>query len=443
MSQSDSIRIPVPEFQPHRWMVQSLRDTEHRFKIHRWHRRARKTTLGLNKLIKACCETRNETFVYIAPTYKQAKAIVVRDPMMLHRYLPAGVLAKPFNESELYANFVTGSVLRILGADDPDSIRGIRVKGAVLDEWALQKREIFDEILRPVLTESSGWCDFYFTPKGRNHAWEFWRRGALVDYSDWASYDLRADESGLISQAGLEQARKEMGEELFKQEMLCEFLEDVQSVFRGLDQCLTGVLEDPISGHRYVMGIDLGRTHDASVFTVIDILTKRVVAYVRMTESHWGLQKLSIAALATRYGALIICEENSFGSPIVEDLKELGLSVEGFITSGPSKRAIIDGLRVAIAQRMISIPPELTQLIQELRDYEYKIPKSGTMDPEKARYGCPDGEGFYDDSVMSLALAVFGLKGDIYASNTEEQTQQYEVATVEIPENHGLGFGKR
>ena len=421
-------------------MLDSLADT-HRFKVHRWHRRARKTTLGLNKLIRAACMTKNETFAYIAPTYKQAKAIVVRDPMMLSKYLPREVLSKPFNESELYAPFVTGSVLRILGADDPDSIRGTRFKGVVLDEWALQKPAIFSEILYPVLKESDGWADFYFTPKGRNHAWEFWRRGQLSDHTDWKTFDLPASSSGLLSAEALEIAKQDMGDDLYRQEMECEFLEDVQAVFRGLDQCLAGACEMPALGRRYVLGADLGRTHDATVLTVLDCATRAVVAYERLTENHWALQKKSIAALALRYNALVVCEDNSFGSPIVEDLKEMGLSVEGFTTTKTSKQAIIDGLRVAIAQRLITIPKNLTQLIQELRDFEYKLPKDGTFSSETIRYGAPEGEGFYDDSVISLALAVYGLKGEVFVPRID--IESYAGIAEEIPANHGLTFSAR
>src|SRR3990167_3700923 len=431
------VQIPVPAFVPHRWMLDVLRDP-HRFKVLRWHRRARKTTLGLNQLIRACCATQNETYAYVAPTYKQAKAIVVRDPLMLKRFLPPEVLAKPFNESELYAQFRTGSVLRILGADEPDSLRGPRLKGVVLDEWALQKREIFEEILAPVLRESDGWAQFQFTPKGRNHAWEYWRRGQLPDHHEWASFDLPADQSGLLTPEELALARMEMGEDLYRQEMLCEFLEDVQAVFRVLDQCLSGSLEASVRGRRYVMGVDLGRVHDATVLTVLDCATRHLVAYERLTESHWALQKQAIAALATRYDALVVCEDNSFGSPIVEDLQELGLSVEGFTTGPTSKRALIDGLRVAFAQRLVTIPRDQTQLIQELRDYEYKLPKDGTFNPEAIRYGAPDGEGFYDDSVISLALAVYGLKGEIFVSRID--VQSYGLAAEELPVNHGLSF---
>lgn len=432
MEKRPKIDIPVPEFQPSDFMKEVMEDA-HRFIVLRWHRRARKTTLGLNKLIRACCETENETYAYIAPTYKQAKSIVVRDPLMLNRYLPKEVLAKPFNESELYANFTTGSVLRILGADEPDSIRGPRFKGVVLDEWALQKREIFDEILEPVLRENDGWAQFQFTPKGRNHAYDFWRRGNTPDHLEWKSFDLTADQSRLFTQEQLNEMRKEMGEDLYNQEMMCQFLEDVQAVFRGIQNCTTGDLEEPVEGRRYVMGVDLGRHHDATVVIVLDVATRRLVAYKRLTETHWSLQKLAIASLAQQYDSPMVVDSTGFsaGDPISEELKDMGFSVEAFQITNQSKKMLVDGLRVAIADRLITFP-NIEQLITELQDFQITMnPKTNTV-----YYHAPEGEGYFDDSVIALALAVYGLKGDLFVSRTTLR----EYTPDEVPVNAGYGF---
>lgn len=446
MADPNTIQIPVEAFRPHRWMVESLADEQHRFKVHRWHRRARKTTLGLNKLIRAACLAQRDTFAYIGPTYTQTRSILLRDPLMLRQYLPRQVLRRDFNESDLTAEFVTGSVLRCFGADDPDRLRGIRFKGVVLDEWALQKRAIFDEILYPVLLESRGWCDFYFTPKGRNHAWEFWRRGQGAAHPDWRTFDLAASQSGLLSAEALAQARREMGEDLYRQEMECEFLEDVQAVFRGLDLCLAGDLAGPVAGRKYVLGVDLGRTHDATFLVLLDAGTRQVAAQERLTENHWALQRQAIAALAHRYGALVCVDETGVGSPITEDLRDLGLRVLGVKFTATSKRDLIDRLRVAVAQQLITIPPACEQLIRELRDFEYKLPQDGTFSAETVRYGAPEGEGFFDDGVIALALAVHALQGDLYRgwAETERQVKRYEDAAEELTlaSAHG-GYGFR
>src|SRR3990167_2304708 len=56
-----------------------------RFKSLILHRKAGKTALALNKLIQQALLNPNRVFWYVAPTYKQAKEIVWRDPEMLKK----------------------------------------------------------------------------------------------------------------------------------------------------------------------------------------------------------------------------------------------------------------------------------------------------------------------------------------------------------------------
>src|SRR3990167_35198 len=237
-SKTRSIEIPVLEYRSseHHWQ-QQMRAATNRFKVICWHRRARKTTYALNQLIQECCANRNQTYGYVAPTYTQAKSIAVVDPMMLRRYLPREVCKKPFNESELRQEFITGSVLEIKGADKPDSIRGVGWRGVVLEEWAMMRhgRIIWEEILEPILRENKGWAMFIFTPKGKNFAHEYFMRSKQDTTGDWLCSKLPASASGLIPAEELAKAKLSMPERLYNQEFECSFLEDASSVFHGVD----------------------------------------------------------------------------------------------------------------------------------------------------------------------------------------------------------------
>lgn len=220
-----TIRIPVESFKPHKWHLHILKAFDNhaaRFFILIWHRRARKTTLMLNILIREAIKNPKSTYAYIAPTYVSAKNIVWRDPKMLDNYLPKE-LVKRKNESELYVEFTNGSILKILGADRPDALRGPDYVGVCLDEFALMKREIWEEILRPVLTQSPNrWAIFAFTPKGVNHAHEYYVKSK--DWPEWMSSMLKGSESGLLDETQLQQAKLEMTEALYNQEIECSFV---------------------------------------------------------------------------------------------------------------------------------------------------------------------------------------------------------------------------
>lgn len=220
------VRVPVESFAPHKWhldILQRFDDREARFFLLNWHRRARKSTLLLNLLIREAIENKNKVFGYVAPTYRQARSIIWRDPMMLMNYLPPECV-KRVNDTEMFVEFKpSNSILMVKGADDPDALRGIGFYGLGMDEWALQKREVWEEILRPVITENNGFAIFAFTPKGQNHSWEYWNRS--VAWKNWYRSELKASKSGLISEKGLAEAKEESGSPLvYQQEYECEFI---------------------------------------------------------------------------------------------------------------------------------------------------------------------------------------------------------------------------
>lgn len=392
-----------------------------RFQTVCWHRRARKTTMALNILIENCCANRKGVYGYIGPTYKQTKAIAVTDPMMLKHYLPDGVCSKHFNESELKQEFKTGSVLTMKGADDPDSIRGLNFNGVILEEWAMMKhgRVIWEEIIQPILRENGGWAIFIFTPKGRNFAYEYFEKARRDNSGDWDYSLLKASQSGLITSGELAKAKAEMPERLFMQEFECEFLEDASSVFHNVDYCVSGDLEMPQYGRRYVLGADLGRVNDFTVLSVVDIGTNKLVAHQRFTDTSWAIQKEKIVLLAKAYNnAKIVIDATGFsaGSVIAEDLKEpaiskdlrtANLSVIPFKFTNQSKKALVEKLIVTIEQQLITFP-NIEELVSELKSYTYEISQFGNV-----KYTAP--EGMHDDCVISLGLAIYGLGSFVYA----------------------------
>jgi len=222
----NKVQVPVESFIPHQWhldILQRFDDREARFFLLNWHRRARKTTLLLNLLIREAVENKKRLYGLILPTYRQARSIIWRDPQMLKNYLPMD-LVKRINDTEMFIEFTpSDSILLVKGSDDPDSLRGIGFYGLGIDEWALQKREVWEEILRPVITENNGWAMFSFTPKGQNHAWEYWDRS--VSWKHWYRSLLPASKSKLIDFGGLKEAREESGSEaVYLQEYECEFI---------------------------------------------------------------------------------------------------------------------------------------------------------------------------------------------------------------------------
>jgi hypothetical protein len=70
-----------------------------------------------------------------------------------------------YNEQELTVKYPNGSKIRLFGADNPDSLRGIGLWGVVFDEYSQQPSNIFSEIIRPALADHAGYAIWIGTRK--------------------------------------------------------------------------------------------------------------------------------------------------------------------------------------------------------------------------------------------------------------------------------------
>ena len=312
------------------------RESVQRFFFLLWHRRARKTTLGVNVLIKEAIRVPKTVFLYVAPTYKQAKNIVWTDPNMLFKWIPDNVTYKR-NEQDLLIKFSNGSIIHLKGGDDPDSIKGIDCMGALIDEFALCKPEVWSEVLRPIMTQDTNrWAMFTTTPKGRNHAYKMWN--VIPSLNDWHRSKLTADKSGLMSPEELEAARLDplMTDAIYRQEYFCDFLADSERTLITYDALAKSariihtvkdtrriVAFDPSGGGDAcpVMCIEGGKIIDKIILQGEIIRDSKRITYEVMTMCHkWK----------TNY---CIGDGIGIGWGVCDDLKSIGLNVQKFISS--------------------------------------------------------------------------------------------------------------
>jgi hypothetical protein len=376
------------------------------------HRRGRKTTLGLNRLIWEAMRHPKTTHAYIGPTIAEAKRVVVRDPMMMKRYLPREILAKDFNETDLYAEFVNGSVLFIGGADQPDRWRGTGCKTWWLDEFAFARNgmSLYQEIVKPIVDENEGYVFFSFTPRGLNHGYTVWKWAQDDSKPDWKGWVLPVEETMRYEPEKLAEIKMSTPERIFAQEYLCHFRDDGGGLIRRVREAIAGNFERPRLGGHYVMGVDLARTEDWTVLTVLNTDTFHVDAWERFQQVDWELQRQRIAALAAKYNnPLCIVDATGMGGDVIqEDLRRLGLSVRAFTFTRSSKEELIRKLIVAIEGRRITYP-NIEELVEELEAFHVD---------DHGRYRAPSG--LHDDAVCSLALAIDGLGARVYAPSEPE-----------------------
>ena len=203
---------------------QQQRRLHYNLKTKRWavvvcHRRFGKTVWAINHLLRAALtsDRPEPRYAYFAPYLKQAKSIAWDYLKHFSRPIP-GI---NINETELRIDYPNGARIRLLGADNPDSQRGVYLDGVVLDEYAQMAPAMFSEILRPALSDRSGWCVWMGTPKGRNHFYDLYEQ-AQAD-SEWHVALYRASDTGILDAEELRSARKMMSADEYDQEYECSW----------------------------------------------------------------------------------------------------------------------------------------------------------------------------------------------------------------------------
>ena len=210
-----------------RKLVKDFHNRTERYAVIVAHRRFGKTVAAINDLIKDALTIprKNVRVAYIAPYYRQAKAIAW-DYLLEYTRDIEGAEA---NASELRVDFPNGSRIRLFGGDNYDAMRGLYFDSVVLDEPADFPANAWPTVIRPCLSDRKGRATFIGTPKGKNDFWEIYNNAQ--DNPDWFSCMFRADQTDILDDEELADALETMGEERYSQEYLCSFEAAIQGAY--------------------------------------------------------------------------------------------------------------------------------------------------------------------------------------------------------------------
>jgi hypothetical protein len=193
------------------------------------HRRAGKTVAAVNDIIRAAVTYQGQRglFGYVAPYRSQAKAVAWQYFLEF-----AAPVTDSKNEQELTITLFNGSQIRLFGADNADAMRGLGFDGLYLDEYGDFRPSVFGNVLRPSLSDKTGWCVFGGTPKGRNQFWDIYETATRIP-SEWFLLRLPATSSGILPATELAAARAQLAEDQYLQEYECSFEAAILGAFFG------------------------------------------------------------------------------------------------------------------------------------------------------------------------------------------------------------------
>jgi hypothetical protein len=159
----------------------------------------------------------------IAPTERQAKSLLAKVLETLTAASPAPAIV---NRTATSVRLANGSSILALPGDRPDTVRGLTLDLAAVDEAAFVKAEVL-RVLLPMLATTGGTLVMLSTPAGPIGPFhEAWTSGG-----GWERVLIRATACPRITPAFLEEVKRRLGPAIFDNEMNCEFLTTTGGLF--------------------------------------------------------------------------------------------------------------------------------------------------------------------------------------------------------------------
>lgn len=393
----------------------------HRFIVLIAGRRWAKTTTLLVKLRDQGAFENPGLYGYFAPTYRQAKLIAWD---VLKSISPRIYVSGKPNESELSISYINGAKIRLFGLDNPEGILGVKLAGAVIDEYDNVKNGVFESVIRPALSDSMGFCWFAGTPDSRSKRLkDLFQDIKINKREDWSAYHFRSIDGGYIPAEEIENARRDLDPRTFREQYEATFEDQMGQVYYAFsfDDNVSSSVEynpnlplsvfwdfnvDPLCvgfGHRHEGRDDFrNKTYRLDVFGELILRNSNTPEMCRAIIERFKNHKAGIV----HYGDATSKSRNTASclsdyQIIFDHFKNFPNVSLKFKDSNPHVKdrvnAVNSMLLSADGKRRLKIHPSCKKLIKDLLDVSYK---EGTNEMDKSNIELThisDGLGYWID----------------------------------------------
>lgn len=361
-----------------------------------------KSTIFLAKLIDNALKEKGN-FFWISPTYSQSKNIFLRCKEIF-----SNIILKS-RDNELFIELNNNSTIYFKSSDRPDNLRGFTLNGCVLDEYAMQK-DIYSDIIAPMLLTTRGFCYFVSTPKGKNHFYDLFRK--YQDHEDYQFFQRSSENSTFITKEEIERLKNILPAKIYKQEIEAQFIDDSTSFFNNFSKCFIDIdyelpyIKRPEVFKSYSLGLDIAKDVDYTVITVLEEKTNMLVYFNRFKEKNYTYIAKLVSEVAKEYNNAIITYDATGVGNAMNELLQIALDKYDIVTvpyvfTNISKQNLIYSLAIAIEQGKILIP-KIDEIYEEFESF-----KILSVSQNIVRLGAETGK--HDDIIISLALAYYNL----------------------------------
>ena len=354
-----------------------------------------KTLMSINLVMYYGINNNNSKILWVSPVYSQAMKVFQQIYQSLQ---PAG-LVKSANKADFIIQLINGSTIWFKSSERPETIRGLSINYAFIDEAQDCKDLAWKQSILPTLSAAGKKCIITGTPKRKNWFYDIFMLGKSKEHPNYLSYHGSSVDSPFISKEFIEEQQRTLPPKIFKQEFLAEWQDNEGSVFQSIDKVCVNEMWPTPNGSNVYAGLDIGTKGDYSVLTVMDELG-RVLHIWRDNKIEYSRIVEKVVEICKHYKVRdLLVETNGPGDPLLEQIKKGYSRVSPLFQTNQTKENIIRRLMGDIQDIQLELPSHnlFPALSEELEIFEYEVLPSG-----KIRYGHP--QGFHDDCVLSLAI---------------------------------------
>jgi len=261
--------------------------------------------------------------LYVSPTMGQSRQIIWDLLLELGREV---IQSSHVNNMDI--TLINGARIYVRGSDRPDTLRGVSLTYAVLDEVADIKPDAWEQVIRASLSDKKGRAIFIGTPKGRNWFFDLWNLGQ-GDADEWKSWHFTTADNPLIDPQEIESAKKTLSSFSFRQEYMASFSNAGADIFKE-EWIVYG--EEPEVGS-YFLAIDLAGFEEVArqAANAKKRLDESAIAVVKVTEDgKWFVKEIE-------HGRWDIKECSSKILTKIRDYRPLSVGIE----KGALKNAVL------------------------------------------------------------------------------------------------------
>ncbi len=222
---------------PDPWQAQVLRSENKRLLLNCC-RQSGKSTTTATKALHTSLYKPQSLILIASPSLRQSQELFRKIKQSFDRLDQRPRLLE---DNKLSMTLENGSRIVSLPGDQ-STVRGYSGVTMILEDEAAQVSDAFYQAILPMLIVNQGTMICMSTPFGkRGHFFNEWQNGG----SDWQRIQVEATQCPRMTVEELERQKRAMGDMFFRQEFMCEFVDNILQTFShdSIERAFTDEIE--------------------------------------------------------------------------------------------------------------------------------------------------------------------------------------------------------